>query len=115
MLHYLCTDVVGDSSMIRLRVQEVAQRQGITTITELAAQANLAYDTAADFWHGRMKRVDLAVLDRLCKALHCRVEDVFEQTNDRRAARIAGSQPHTIRAAWAEGVVGVGALPTLPC
>lgn len=100
--------------MIRLRVQEVAQRQGITTITELAAQANLAYDTAADFWHGRMKRVDLVVLDRLCKALHCRVEDVFEQIDDWRTARIAGSQPHTIRAAWSEGVGKVSALSTPP-
>lgn len=85
--------------MIRLRVREVAQSRGITTITELATQAGLAYDTAADFWHARMKRIDLVVLDRVCRTLRCRVEEILEQTEDRRAARIAGSQPYTTRAA----------------
>ena len=75
--------------MIRLRVREVAQSRGITTITDLANEAGLAYDTAADFWHARMKRVDLAVLDRVCKKLKCRVEEVLEQTDDRLARHTA--------------------------
>ena len=100
--------------MIRLKVREVAQQRGITTITELATRCGLAYDTAADFWHGRMKRVDLVVLDRVCKALQCQVVDVFEQTDDRRAARIAGGQPYTIRAALGEAPGGVVASSGLP-
>lgn len=100
--------------MIKLKVREVAESRGISTITELAARCGLAYDTASDFWHGRMKRVDLAVLDRVCKALQCRIEDVFEQTDDWRAARIAGRQPITIRAALCEATGSGGTVPALP-
>ena len=100
--------------MIKLKVREVAESRGITTITELAARCALAYDTASDFWHGRMKRVDLTVLDRVCKALQCRIEDVFEQNDDWHAARIAGRQTITIRAALSEVTGPVGAAPALP-
>lgn len=75
--------------MIRVRVQEVARSRGITTIKELGNRAGLAYDTASDFWHGSIKRVDLVVLDRICKALQCRIEDVLEQVADRPALHLA--------------------------
>ena len=55
--------------MIQLRVQELARARGITTITELAQRADLAYDTARDLWHGRMQRIDRDVLGRVCRAL----------------------------------------------
>ena len=71
--------------MIRLKVREVAQQRGITTIKEFAARAGLAYDTAADLWHSRMKRLDLATLERVCRTLHCRPDEVIELTEDRMA------------------------------
>jgi putative transcriptional regulator len=68
--------------MIELRVQEVAREKGVLTIKELAARAKLAYDTAADLWHGRMKRVDLEVLNRVCHALDCTPSDLLAYTRD---------------------------------
>ena len=64
--------------MVKIRVQEVARQQGITNIKALAEYVGLAYDTAADLWHGRMKRMDLATLGKLCKALDCQIEDVLD-------------------------------------
>jgi DNA-binding Xre family transcriptional regulator len=68
--------------MIELRVQEVARGRGVQTIKDLADHAKLAYDTAADLWHGRMKRIDLAVLNRVCMTLNCLPADVLVFTRD---------------------------------
>src|SRR5690349_14237960 len=56
--------------MIILRVKQVARERGIEYIKDLAERAGLAYDTAADLWHGRMQRIDRDVLSRVCAALN---------------------------------------------
>ena len=63
--------------MVNLHVQEIARERGITTITELAEKANLAYDTARDLWHGRMQRIDRDVLARVCVALDVKPGDLL--------------------------------------
>ena len=63
--------------MVNLRVQELARERGITTITDLAERANLAYDTARDLWHGRMQRIDRDVLARVCIALGVKPGDIL--------------------------------------
>lgn len=63
--------------MVNLRVQELARERGITTITDLAEKANLAYDTARDLWHGRMQRIDREVLGRVCIALAVTPGDIL--------------------------------------
>lgn len=63
--------------MIRWKVRQLAEARG-WNIGQLAEEAEIAYSSALDFWHGRARRVDLAVLNRLCNALECRPGDVFE-------------------------------------
>lgn len=63
--------------MIKLRVKEVAQERGVIYIKDLAEKAGLAYDTAADLWHGRMQRIDRDVLARVCAALKCEPRDLL--------------------------------------
>jgi DNA-binding Xre family transcriptional regulator len=65
--------------MIELRVQEVARARGVDTIKALSERAKLAYDTASDLWHGRMKRVDLEVFNRV---LDCTPSDLRHFTRD---------------------------------
>jgi len=67
----------GGQRMVNLRVQELARDRGITTITELAEKASLAYDTARDLWHGRMQRIDRDVLSRVCIALSVTPGDIL--------------------------------------
>ncbi len=74
-----------------LRVKAVAQSRGITTIKELAARCQLAYDTAADLWHGRMQRLDRAVLARVCLGLACDLNDILVLKRDE-----SGGQPPNI-------------------
>jgi putative transcriptional regulator len=81
MLHYTCSDKEVSLS-IDLLVQEIAKARGILTIKALGEHANLAYDTAADLWHGRMKRIDLEVLNRVCMALECEPADLLKFTRD---------------------------------
>lgn len=70
--------------MVLLKVREVAQERGVIYIKDLAERAGLAYDTAADLWHGRMQRVDRDVLSRVCAALGCSVGDVMVYVSDER-------------------------------
>jgi len=83
---------------IKWRVREVALQKGLTSM-QLAELAGINKNTATALWHGRPTRVDIPTLERLCKALECRIEDILEQTEEWRAAHIAGGQPNTMRAA----------------
>jgi putative transcriptional regulator len=67
---------------IELRVKEVAQLRGVQNITELKDRVGVAYDTAADLWHGRMQRIDRDTLARVCAALQCDPGDVLVRMDD---------------------------------
>ncbi len=83
---------VEGTGIVNLRVQELARKRGIATITELAEKASLAYDTARDLWHGRMQRIDREVLGRVCVALGVTPGDILtleeQPTNKYRPALI---------------------------
>jgi DNA-binding Xre family transcriptional regulator len=79
---------------------------------QLAEQAGINKNTATALWHGRPTRVDLPTLERLCKALECRLEDILEQSEEERlAARVAGRQTNTTRAAEVEPTGAAGTVP----
>lgn len=63
--------------MIRWKIRQLAEAKG-WNIGQLAEEAEIAYSSALDFWHGRPRRVDLAVLNRLCNALGVGPCEVFE-------------------------------------
>ena len=48
------------------------------SIQELVRQSGVSYSTLHDFYHGRLKRFDADVLDRLCTTLGCSVGDILE-------------------------------------
>lgn len=58
--------------MIRWTVQEVARRRGIERPQELAEKAGISLNTAKLYWHGFSEAMNLATLDRLCRALRVR-------------------------------------------
>lgn len=62
--------------MIKWNVRTIAESKG-WNIGQLAEAAEIAYSSALDLWHGRPRRVDLAVLNRLCNALECSPCDVL--------------------------------------
>jgi DNA-binding Xre family transcriptional regulator len=62
--------------MIRWNVRPIAERKG-WNIGQFAEASGIAYSSALDLWHGRPRRIDLAVLGRLCDALECSPSDVL--------------------------------------
>lgn len=62
--------------MITWKVRQLAEAKG-WNIGILAEKAGIAYSSALDFWHGRPRRADLAVMNRLCNALDCTPCDLF--------------------------------------
>ena len=43
----------------------------------LAKTTGLTINTIRTYYHSKIKRVDLDVLSRLCKALNCNVQDII--------------------------------------
>lgn len=64
------------------RVKDQAHLKDITNISQLAAAVGVAYDTAADLWHGRARRIDLITLERVCIALSCTPAELLVLTKD---------------------------------
>ena len=55
-------------------------------IADLARLSGLSYQTVFDLYHGKARRIDLATLDKLCRALGVQVGELFEYVPDEPAA-----------------------------
>jgi putative transcriptional regulator len=48
------------------------------SIKALAERAGLAYGTVFALYHDQASRIEFETLDKLCRALDCKVEDLLE-------------------------------------
>lgn len=67
--------------MIVSRIKEVMDAQGLT-VRQLSEQASIAYNTAHALYKGHTGRVDLDILDRVCKILDVQPGDLFIRVED---------------------------------
>jgi transcriptional regulator with XRE-family HTH domain len=72
--------------MIRLRVREVAEQQGIRDVTDLAARSGIAYATAYRLWKGDIggtergeRSVGIMTLHRVAMALQVPMSELYEE------------------------------------
>lgn len=85
--------------MIRLNVQEVAKRKGVTNAYQLAIRAEIAHSKAARLWNGSEELPKLETLDALCGKLKCRLSDLITwipgepETRKSRPARNGTGKP----------------------
>ena len=70
--------------MLRLRVREVAQAQGIRQI-DLHYATNVNMGTIQHFWHNRNDLISLAILEKLAKALNVPPLELLEEVPEREA------------------------------
>lgn len=75
--------------MVRLRVREVAEAQGVKSAAELARRTGLAFSGANELWKGEVttdgkRSVGILTLHRVAQALGVRVADLIIE-EDRRA------------------------------
>ena len=52
------------------------------SISEAARQSGVSYKTVFDLYHDKTTRVDLGTIDKLCRALSCTPNDLFEYVTD---------------------------------
>lgn len=64
--------------MIRIKLEETLAKKGMTRY-ELAKRTGIQYQIIDNYYKNRVKRYDGFVLDRICEALNCRIEDVLER------------------------------------
>ena len=66
--------------MIRIKLDETLKKYNITRY-ELAKRTGIQYQIIDNYYKNTVKRYDGFVLERICKALDCRIEDVLEYNN----------------------------------
>ena len=47
-------------------------------MAEVAREAGLTHVTVFRIYHEKTKTIELETLDKLCNALNCRIQDIFE-------------------------------------
>ena len=80
--------------MVRLKVKEIAEGQGITSAAELARRSGLAFAKANEIWKGEItndgtRSVGILVLHRVAKALGVKIADLLDE--DRATLRAASA------------------------
>lgn len=63
--------------MIVSRLRIVLAEHG-WSVAELARRSELSYSSVHPIYAAKVKRLDIATLDRLCRALDCQVGDLLE-------------------------------------
>jgi DNA-binding Xre family transcriptional regulator len=63
--------------MIKLRIREIAEAQGITTAYQLQKAMEYPPNMAARLWRGDMKMIGLETIDKLCEVLRCEPADLI--------------------------------------
>jgi DNA-binding Xre family transcriptional regulator len=67
--------------MIRLRVKEVAESQGLN-MSRLSRRADVDLKTVQRIWHEPTKEISTATLDKLARALGVEASDLLESIPD---------------------------------
>jgi DNA-binding Xre family transcriptional regulator len=67
--------------MIRLRVREVAEKQGLN-MAKLARRADLDNNTVRKIWHDPLREVSTVTLDKIARALGVNASELIETLPD---------------------------------
>ena len=63
--------------MIRLTIQEYLDKVNITRY-ELSKRTGIKFQIIDNYYKNKVVRYDSYVLDRICEALDCSIEDIIE-------------------------------------
>lgn len=62
--------------MIRLTLDACMKAAGVTRY-QLAKRTGINYQIIDNYYKNKVVRYDSDILDRICKALHCKIEDIL--------------------------------------
>ncbi len=63
--------------MIRIILKDTLNKMNISRY-ELAKRTGIQYQIIDNYYKNKVKRYDGYVLERICEALNCKIEDVIE-------------------------------------
>ena len=63
--------------MIKITLDNALKNAGITRY-ELAKRTGIQYQIIDNYYKNKIKRYDSYILERICGALECRIEDIIE-------------------------------------
>jgi DNA-binding Xre family transcriptional regulator len=64
--------------MIRPNIKETAGKRGIENANQLTKALDVSPDLGARLWREDFQRIDLTTLDKLCRVLKCKPNDLFK-------------------------------------
>ena len=67
---------------IRFKVHEMMARRDVFTNKSLAEMTGIAPWRVGEIVKGKLKRIDVVTLEKLCKALNCQPGDLLEYIPD---------------------------------
>jgi DNA-binding Xre family transcriptional regulator len=70
------------SGMITVSIREMAEKRGITTAYQLQKALDVSPSLAAKWMRNDMKMIGIDTLDRLCKLLKCKPNDILRYGAD---------------------------------
>jgi DNA-binding Xre family transcriptional regulator len=70
------------ANMITVAIREAAEKRGLTTAYQLMKLLDVSPSLAAKYWRNDMAMIGIETLDRLCKALKCKPNDILRFTPD---------------------------------
>ena len=62
---------------IRIKVAELLGKNKMT-MKDLSSLTGIRPNTISKLYYEEAKRIEFEQIDQLCKAFHCRIEDLFE-------------------------------------
>lgn len=68
--------------MITVAIREQAEKRGITTAYQLQKATGVQPTVAARWFRNDLKMIGIDSLDRLCKALKCKPNDILKFESD---------------------------------
>ena len=66
--------------MIRLTLDKALEKYNISRY-ELAKRTGIQYQIIDNYYKNKVKRYDSYVLEKICTALNCRIEEIIEYIN----------------------------------
>lgn len=77
--------------MIVNKTKEIAMRHGISSAPQLAERLGVAPGTAYSLWRGVTERVDLSILQRICREFNVKPGDVLVLVEDEKEDQKIGA------------------------